>query len=104
MKNAVYDNRVVTFAPLYCANRCVNRCAYCGFRADNGAVQRRVLTFEEIEREARVLAGELGHKRIVAVYGEHPSTSADYIAESMRRIYGVKVTVRKGRERSAGST
>ena len=97
VKNAVYDNRVVTFAPLYCANRCVNRCVYCGFRADNGAVQRRVLSFEEIEREARVLAGELGHKRIVAVYGEHPSTGADYIAESIRRIYSVKVPVRKGR-------
>ena len=102
VKNAVYDNRVVTFAPLYCANRCVNRCVYCGFRADNGAVQRRVLSFEEIEREARVLAGDLGHKRIVAVYGEHPSTSADYIAESIRRIYAVKVPVRKGRGKSAG--
>ncbi len=97
VKNSVYDNRVVTFAPLYCANRCVNRCTYCGFRAENDAVQRRVLTFEEIEREAKVLAGELGHKRIVAVYGEHPSTGADYIAESMRRIYSVKVNVRKGR-------
>ena len=97
IKTAVYDNRVVTFAPLYCSNRCVNRCAYCGFRAENTAVQRRVLSFEEIEREARVLAGELGHKRIVAVYGEHPSTGADYIAESIRRIYGVKVDVRKGR-------
>jgi 2-iminoacetate synthase len=97
IKTAVYDNRVVTFAPLYCSNRCVNRCAYCGFRAENDAVQRRVLTFDEIEAEARVLAGELGHKRIVAVYGEHPSTGADYIAESIRRIYGVKVDVRKGR-------
>jgi len=96
IKTAVYDNRVVTFAPLYCANRCVNRCVYCGFRADNGAVQRRVLSFDEIEREARVLAGEIGHKRIVAVYGEHPSTGADYIAESIRRIYGVKVPVRRG--------
>jgi 2-iminoacetate synthase len=96
IKNAVYDNRVVTFAPLYCSNRCVNRCSYCGFRADNGEVQRRVLTFDEIEAEARVMAGELGHKRIVAVYGEHPSTGADYIAESIRRIYSVKVPVRKG--------
>ena len=87
VKSTVYDNRVVTFAPLYCANRCINRCIYCGFRADNGAVQRRVLTFDEIEREARVLAGQVGHKRIVAVYGEHPSTGADYIAESMRSIY-----------------
>jgi 2-iminoacetate synthase len=97
IKTAVYDNRVVTFAPLYCSNRCVNRCAYCGFRAENTAVERRVLSFDEIECEARVLAGELGHKRIVAVYGEHPSTGADYIAESIRRIYSVKVDVRKGR-------
>ena len=97
IKTAVYDNRVVTFAPLYCSNVCINRCAYCGFRADNGAVHRRVLTFDEIEQEARVLAGELGHKRLVAVYGEHPSTGAEYIAESMRRMYAVKVPVRRGR-------
>ena len=96
IKTAVYDNRVVTFAPLYCGNRCVNGCLYCGFRSGNSSVQRRVLSFEEIEQEARVLAGTLGHKRIVAVYGEHPSTDADYIAESMRRIYGVRVPVRKG--------
>ncbi|HET6452571.1 MAG TPA: [FeFe] hydrogenase H-cluster radical SAM maturase HydG [Spirochaetia bacterium] len=97
IKTAVYDNRVVTFAPLYCSNRCVNRCVYCGFRSDNEAVARRVLTMDEIEAETRVLAGELGHKRLVAVYGEHPSTGADYIAESIRRIYGVKVPVRGGR-------
>ncbi len=97
IKNTVYDNRVVTFAPLYCSNRCVNGCVYCGFRRDNEAVQRRVLSFEEIEREAEVLAGRLGHKRLVAVYGEHPSTGAEYIAESMRRIYAVKVKVRNGR-------
>jgi 2-iminoacetate synthase len=97
VKNIVYDNRVVTFAPLYCGNRCVNNCSYCGFRSGNAAVERRVLTFDEIEEEARVLAGQLGHKRLVAVYGEHPSTGAEYIAESMRRIYGVKVKVRNGR-------
>ncbi|HEY9594117.1 MAG TPA: [FeFe] hydrogenase H-cluster radical SAM maturase HydG, partial [Spirochaetia bacterium] len=90
------DNRVVTFAPLYVSNRCVNRCRYCGFRADNAAVQRRVLTMEEIEAETAVLAGKLGHKRLVAVYGEHPSTGAEYIAESMRHIYKVKVKARKG--------
>jgi len=56
-----------------------------------------MLTFDEIEREARILAGELGHKRLVVVYGEHPSTGAEYICESMRRIYSVRVPVRKGR-------
>ncbi len=96
IKTQVYDNRVVTFAPLYCGSKCVNSCKYCGFRCENENINRRVLTMEEIESEARVLAGKIGHKRLVLVYGEHPETSADYIAESMRRIYAIKERVRNG--------
>ncbi|MBP6920260.1 MAG: [FeFe] hydrogenase H-cluster radical SAM maturase HydG [Candidatus Omnitrophica bacterium] len=96
IKRAVYDNRIVTFAPLYVSNLCVNRCRYCGFRCDNQAIQRTTLDMEQIRRETEVLAGTLGHKRIIFVCGEHPATGADYIAESMRTIYGVKVPVRKG--------
>lgn len=96
IKRAVYDNRIVTFAPLYVSNLCVNRCRYCGFRCGNQAVQRTTLDMEQIRRETEVLAGTLGHKRIIFVCGEHPATGADYIVESMRTIYGVKVPVRKG--------
>ncbi len=96
IKKTVYDNRVVTFAPLYCSNLCVNDCAYCGFRSGNKVIQRRMLGIDEIKKEAEILAGTLGHKRIVAVYGESPLTGADYIADSMRAIYGVKVKARKG--------
>ncbi len=96
IKTKVYDNRIVTFAPLYCGSRCVNDCAYCGFRSSNKEIERRALSFDEIEAETRIMAGKLGHKRIVAVYGEHPSTDADYIAESMRRIYSVKERARVG--------
>ncbi len=87
IKRTVYDNRVVMFAPLYVGNLCVNRCAYCGFAEDNHCQKRRVLTMEEIDKEVDVLAGQIGHKRLIAVYGEHPSTSADYIARSIERIY-----------------
>ena len=96
IKKKVYDNRIVTFAPLYCSNLCVNSCLYCGFRSDNQAVHRQVLSMDAIRKEAEVLAGTLGHKRLIAVYGEHPSTGADYIAQSMRTIYGVKIPVRNG--------
>jgi 2-iminoacetate synthase len=96
IKKKVYDNRVVTFAPLYCSNLCVNNCLYCGFRSGNPAVQRQMLSMDQIRKEAEVLAGALGHKRLIAVYGEHPATGADYIAESMAAIYGIKVPVRKG--------
>lgn len=96
IKTQVYDNRVVTFAPLYCGSKCVNRCKYCGFRSDNESMERRVLTLDEVEAEARVLATKIGHKRLVVVYGEHPETDADYIAESMKRIYSIKEPVRNG--------
>lgn len=87
IKHKVYDNRVVMFAPLYLANLCVNRCAYCGFSDGNSAQKRRVLTMPEIEQEVDVLAGKIGHKRLIAVYGEHPATSVDYIANSIETIY-----------------
>jgi len=96
IKRKVYDNRVVTFAPLYCANLCENNCLYCGFRCENGVIKRRMLSMDEIRSEAEALAGKIGHKRLVVVYGEHPKTGADYIAESMRTIYNVKVKTRTG--------
>lgn len=96
IKTKVYDNRVVTFAPLYCGSKCVNNCLYCGFRSENETIERKVLSMDEIEAEARILATKIGHKRLVVVYGEHPDTGADYIAESMKRIYSIKEKVRNG--------
>ena len=35
IKKKVYDNRIVTFAPLYLSKLCVNNCLYGGFRSSN---------------------------------------------------------------------
>ena len=96
IKLKVYDNRIVTFAPLYMGDYCVNNCLYCGFRSENRVMKRKVLTDEEIRRETEVLAGEIGHKRLIVVYGEHPKTDVNYIENSLRTIYDVKVKVRNG--------
>ena len=96
IKKKVYDNRIVTFAPLYMGNYCVNNCAYCGFKHENLTAKRRVLSMEEVRRETESLAGKIGHKRIIAVYGEHPLTGIDYILESMKTIYDVKVPTKHG--------
>src|SRR3989338_1070117 len=96
VKKKVYDNRIVTFAPLYMGNYCVNNCLYCGFRKDNREAKRNVLTMEEIRKEIEVLAGKIGHKRLIAVYGEHPETGIDYIVESLKTIYDVKVNTKYG--------
>ena len=52
IKRRVYDNRIVFFAPLYCSNLCVNSCRYCGFRKDNKDEVRKILSMDEIEKEA----------------------------------------------------
>ncbi|MFH1801054.1 MAG: [FeFe] hydrogenase H-cluster radical SAM maturase HydG [Candidatus Omnitrophota bacterium] len=96
IKKKVYDNRIVTFAPLYMGNYCVNNCAYCGFKHENLSTKRRVLSQDEIRRETESLTGKIGHKRIIAVYGEHPLTGIDYILESMKTIYDVRVPTKHG--------
>ena len=91
VKKSVYDNRIVMFAPLYMSNLCVNRCTYCGFRCGNEEQKRRMLTMDEVREEIGVLAGKIGHKRLIAVYGEHPDTSTEYIAETIRTAYAHQV-------------
>lgn len=96
IKRAVYDNRIVMFAPLYMSNLCVNRCAYCGFRCGNDEQKRRMLSMDEVRQEVDVLAGKIGHKRLIAVYGEHPDTSTDYFAETINTIYNHPVKSPRG--------
>lgn len=91
IKHKVYDNRIVMFAPLYMSNLCVNGCKYCGFREGNALQKRRVLAMDELKEELDVLAGRIGHKRLIAVYGEHPTTSTEYIAETIETCYARKV-------------
>ena len=96
VKKKVYDNRIVTFAPLYLGNHCVNDCLYCGFRSSNGEAKRQVLTSDQIQSETKVLAGTIGHKRLITVYGEHPLNDINYICDSIRTIYQVKEKTKKG--------
>lgn len=86
IKNDIYGNRVVIFAPLYISNFCVNNCTYCGYKRDN-LFQRRRLTEEELRSEVRVLE-EMGHKRIALEVGEDPvNCDIDYVVDSIRIIY-----------------
>jgi 2-iminoacetate synthase len=89
IKEAIYGNRLVLFAPLYIANYCANNCLYCGFRRDNKELKRVALTMEQIANEVRVLEQE-GHKRLLMLCGEHPNRSSlDYFIEAIETAYGV---------------
>ncbi len=96
IKKKVYDNRIVTFAPLYLGNYCINDCLYCGFKKSNLQAKRRVLSSEEIKKEVKVLAGKIGHKRLIVVYGEHPNQDIDYMSESIKAIYSVEEKTKHG--------
>lgn len=89
LKEKVYGNRIVLFAPLYIGNKCTNNCKYCGFRTSNKFAVRKTLSDEEIIRETEALE-ENGQKRLILVYGEHPQYNADYIAHTVKTVYSVK--------------
>ncbi|MBZ2175025.1 [FeFe] hydrogenase H-cluster radical SAM maturase HydG [Schnuerera sp. xch1] len=89
LKDEIYGNRIVFFAPLYIGNKCINNCLYCGFRRDNKGIVRKTLTPEELEEQVKILESN-GHKRLILVYGEHPCYDANYIAETMRIVYNTK--------------
>jgi len=89
LKERVYGNRIVLFAPLYIGNKCSNNCQYCGFRVTNTKAVRKTLTDDEIVNEVIALE-ENGQKRLILVYGEHPEYSAEYIAHTVKLVYSVK--------------
>lgn len=89
LKMRVYGNRIVLFAPLYVGNKCSNNCMYCGFRASNSEAVRKTLNDKELTLEVEALEDN-GQKRLILVYGEHPEYSAEYIAHTVRLVYGIK--------------
>ncbi len=89
LKEKVYGNRIVLFAPLYIGNRCTNNCQYCGFRVSNKDAVRKTLSDEEIINEVEALEDN-GQKRLILVYGEHPDYSPEYIAHTVKLVYGIK--------------
>ncbi|MGW8317164.1 MAG: [FeFe] hydrogenase H-cluster radical SAM maturase HydG [Bacteroidales bacterium] len=89
LKENVYGKRIVLFAPLYVGNRCINNCSYCGFRVSNHQQKRSTLTTRELVREVEMLE-EMGQKRLILVFGEHPEYSPEFIARAVRTVYGVK--------------
>jgi 2-iminoacetate synthase len=66
-----FGNTIQIYAPLYLSSYCSNRCAYCGFSAEN-KIERRVLTMKEAVQEAMILH-DRGFSHILLVSGEAPA-------------------------------
>ncbi len=90
IKQKVYGRRIVIFAPLYISNHCVNSCVYCGYRKENKDSVRYQLNMNELQKEIEALVSK-GHKRLILVYGEHPSSDVHYIADTLKVAYETKL-------------
>ena len=93
VKNEIYGNRVVLFAPLYISNFCANKCLYCAFQSGNPELKRKYLNADEIREQVEWLL-KRGHKRILVVAGESgvPGKSAiDYYIEAVGAAYSARV-------------
>lgn len=89
LKENVYGNRIVLFAPLYVGSHCTNDCQYCGFRTSNKQAQRSTLSDNQLIDEVKALEDN-GQKRLILVFGEHPKYNANYIADTAQKVYGIK--------------
>ena len=90
IKQRIYGNRIVMFAPLYLSNHCINGCTYCPYHATNRTIPRRKLTQEQIAAEVIALQ-DMGHKRLALEAGEHPKLAPiEYILESIDTIYSIR--------------
>ncbi|MBO5408514.1 MAG: [FeFe] hydrogenase H-cluster radical SAM maturase HydG [Clostridia bacterium] len=90
IKQHIYGDRIVMFAPLYVSDYCVNHCSYCGFNCKN-KFQRTRLTMDEIREEVKILEA-MGHKRLALEAGEDPvNCDIDYIIDCMKTIYDMKL-------------
>ncbi len=90
IKERLYGDRIVMFAPLYLSNYCVNGCTYCPYHHCNKHIARKKLTQEEIKAEVIALQ-DMGHKRLAIESGEDPvNNPIEYILESIKTIYSIK--------------
>ncbi len=89
LKELVYGNRIVLFAPLYVGNYCMNDCKYCGFKLSNKLAQRKTLTKDELVEEVLALERE-GQKRLILVFGEYKNYTPEFIADAVKTVYQVK--------------
>jgi 2-iminoacetate synthase len=96
IKQKIYGERLVFFAPLYVSDYCVNDCEYCNFHIRNKELHRRQLTLDEVEEQTKFLINQ-GHKRILLECGEdNIHNTIDYIVNVINRIYSVRTPTRSG--------
>lgn len=90
VRDEIYGNRMVLFAPLYWSNYCANDCAYCSFQTSNRHEKRMRLSLDAVQAETLALL-DMGHKRVILESGEHAKKNRlDYLLRVIETIYATE--------------
>ncbi|OGF45538.1 MAG: [FeFe] hydrogenase H-cluster radical SAM maturase HydG [Candidatus Firestonebacteria bacterium RIFOXYC2_FULL_39_67] len=90
IKEEIYGERLVFFAPLYVSDYCMNDCAYCNFHQTNKGLKRSKLTLEQVREQVKILIN-MGHKRVLLEFGEDKKENPiEYVVDVINEIYKVK--------------
>lgn len=78
-----FGKAILLYTPMYLANYCVNKCAYCSFNLEND-IKRKKLTEQEIEEEAKAIVAT-GLKHILILTGEsRKHTPISYVINAVK--------------------
>jgi len=90
VKQEIYGERLVFFAPLYVSDYCVNDCEYCNFHLRNQELKRKKLSLEQVGEQTEFLIS-MGHKRLLLEFGEAPEyNDINYVTSVIEKIYSVR--------------
>jgi 2-iminoacetate synthase len=81
-----FGSTMQLYIPMYLSNICYNSCVYCGFNHKN-EIQRRILTDNEIIREAEAIKALGNFEHILLVTGESPRDAGlNYLKRAIRLV------------------
>ncbi len=78
-----FGRTIQLYTPMYLSNYCDNECLYCGFNAKS-IIERKKLTFEEVEKEASFIASTGLKHVLVLTGGSREESPVSYIKECVR--------------------
>ena len=90
-----FGKAIVLYQPIYISNYCENSCLYCGFSVEN-QISRKILTADEIHKEAKAISASGEVRHILLLTGEAPKRAGfDYILNAVEilKLYFSSVSI-----------
>ncbi|RDY29039.1 2-iminoacetate synthase ThiH [Romboutsia weinsteinii] len=85
LTNQHFGKTISLYTPMYIANYCINKCAYCSYSIDSG-IKRKKLNLEEVKKEGDCISQQ-GFKHLLILTGESKlHSSVEYIGEAVENL------------------